>query len=448
MKSSTLIAAILSVSIVAFLGPSYLVTAIVVFVATILLAEAQKDERVGAVSNVFFATFLKLFSHQKSTRPQKILWKPYTIILGRDIETGKVVAPKLDELGSSGVACQTRFGKTTFLHSELYNLLRYHTPDQLKIALVDPEQFDFALFASVPHLYRPIARTQDQAIELLMELDRETERRGAYFSSLATEYLCNDIHRYHELIDKYGLVLPRLPYIFFIFDEFQRFVRPKSPEEEIMIKLGQIGQKRGIFLQPATQRPTADVWAGNLKANLTSIFIGYMSSSLEYGVVSKVPAEIYEKMQYVKGRFATKIEGRWFILQGNMVDDTELAEFTKSISVFLCGECGWRGVGRGLVTAMIVNERGETKPTILCPRCEHGVKRDEPKWPDRDMDVENLVPVKTALRGSRVQKLAQVQNWALSRNTEARPTANEFMAAFDVTENTALRWINEVWKEW
>ena len=232
------------------------------------------------------------------------------------------------------------------------------------------------------------------------------ERRGSLFESLAGEFLCNDIDRYHQLIDRHSLDLPRLPAIVFLFDELQEFVKKGSPEEAILAVMAKRGQKRGVFFVPATQRPTADIWSGEMRSQLTSIAIGYMSSNFEYANIGRVPKEWYERMEAIKGRFVVKIEGIWRLMQGFLVDDDELAAYLKRIS-----------------------------------------NPNEPAWPDSEPTLDQLNAPRP-LAGSRVQKKATIIQWMNECGWTRKPTANEFMSDFDVTENTALRWINECWPEY
>lgn len=401
-RESVLLAGVIFAGILAYRGNIALASVAGLF--TLIFVEAYQSNNLPSGTKLF--EFLSHIIPTKKTAKNKVRWQNYKIILGRDVDTREIVAPLLDVLGSCGVACQTRFGKTTFLHSVLYNLIKYHRPNQLKLAIVDPEGFDFRLFAKVPHLFRPIAsKNRESAIRLIQDIYDEMDKRGELFDSLAGEFLCNDIQRYHALIEHHGLDLPHLPYILFLFDEIQEFVTTGTPEEEMLKKIAKRGQKRGIFFMPATQRPTANIWSGELKSQLTSVAIGYMSSNFEYGVIAKVPKEIYERMEYVKGRFATLVEGRWFIMQGQLIDDEELARFLKSIS-----------------------------------------NDEEPTWPT-PLLMNEVMPEREKLSGSRSQKIARVKNWIHGRATKERPTAAEFMSQFDVSENTALRWINEVYGE-
>lgn len=400
-RESVLLAGVIFAGILAYRGNIALAT--IAGLITLIFVELYQSNNLPSGTKLF--EFLSHIIPTKKTAKNKVRWQDYKIILGRDVDTREILAPLLDILGSFGVAAITRFGKTSLLHSVLYHLIKYHRPSQVQLAIVDPEGFDFPLFAKIPHLHRPIATDDKTAIHLLNEIYGEMERRTALFKILASDYLCNDIQRYHALIEKHGLDLPHLPYLVFLFDEVQEYVTAGSPEDLLLQKIAKRGQKRGVFLILATQRPTANVWSGELKSQITSFAIGHMNSAFEYGVIAKVPKEVYERMENVRGRFSMLVDGQWRLVQGHLVDDDELVDYLKSIS-----------------------------------------NDEEPTWPT-PLTMNEVMPEREKLSGSRSQKIARVKNWIHGRGTKERPTAAEFMSQFDVSENTALRWLREVYDE-
>lgn len=69
----------------------------------------------------------------------------------------------------------TGSGKSEFLRSLLLSLLVCHSPNHLKIALVDPKRVTFPEFEEMHWLYSPVVRESDRAIELMHELVAEME---------------------------------------------------------------------------------------------------------------------------------------------------------------------------------------------------------------------------------------------------------------------------------
>ncbi|MFM7372290.1 MAG: DNA translocase FtsK, partial [Sphaerospermopsis kisseleviana] len=75
----------------------------------------------------------------------------------------------------------TGSGKSEFLRSLLLSLLYRHSPQHLKIALVDPKRVTFPEFEQIPWLYSPVVKDSDRAIELMEELLIEMESRYQKF---------------------------------------------------------------------------------------------------------------------------------------------------------------------------------------------------------------------------------------------------------------------------
>ena len=55
------------------------------------------------------------------------------------------------------VGGESRSGKSTWLNALLVAMLAAHTPDELRLALIDPKGVEFAPFGGVPHLVQPVA---------------------------------------------------------------------------------------------------------------------------------------------------------------------------------------------------------------------------------------------------------------------------------------------------
>lgn len=155
----------------------------------------------------------------------------------------------------------TGSGKSEFLRSLLLSLLYRHSPDQLKIALVDPKRVTFPEFEHMPWLYSPVVKDSEEAIALMTKLVEEMEYRYRQFESAR----CADVNTYNQKSNK------PLPRIISIFDEYADFMAEKetSRELELSIKrLGAMARAAGIHLIIATQRPEAKVVTPIIRSNL------------------------------------------------------------------------------------------------------------------------------------------------------------------------------------
>ncbi|NEO73354.1 DNA translocase FtsK, partial [Moorena sp. SIO3H5] len=188
--------------------------------------------------------------HQSSSNPPKIG-------LGVNLD-GKLVEADLSDPNTCHflVGGTTGSGKSEFLRSLLLSLLYQHSPQQLKIALVDPKRVTFPEFEDMKWLLSPIVKDCDRAIELMEQLVDEMEERYRKFEQAK----CAHLDAYNQqLINKQILPLPR---IVCIFDEYADFMAEKEIRKELESSIKRLGAKAraaGIHLIIATQRPEAKV---------------------------------------------------------------------------------------------------------------------------------------------------------------------------------------------
>ena len=155
----------------------------------------------------------------------------------------------------------TGSGKSVFLRSLLLSLIYRHSPDNLKIALVDPKRVTFPEFEGMKWLYQPIVKDSDNAIDLMTSLVGEMETRYQQFEASG----CADIDSYN------AQSVNSFPRIICIFDEYADFMAEKDVRSELELsvkRLGAMARAAGIHLIVATQRPEAKVVTPIIRSNL------------------------------------------------------------------------------------------------------------------------------------------------------------------------------------
>jgi len=241
---------------------------------------------------------------------------PVKIAIGVDLD-GKLVEADLSDANTCHflVGGTTGSGKSEFLRSLLLSLLYRHSPQQLKIALVDPKRVTFPEFEQIPWLYSPIVKDSEDAIALMENLVAEMERRYQRFELAG----CSHLDAYNQQNN------PPLPRLVCIFDEYADFMTEKDIRNalELSIKrLGSMARAAGIHLIIATQRPEAKVVTPIIRSNLpgrvalrtaseadSEIILGGKQSEAAY-LLGKgdLLYQVGAKLQRLQSLFAQKIE--------------------------------------------------------------------------------------------------------------------------------------------
>ncbi len=347
-----------------------------------------------------FVEWLKSLRGQENSN-----WSHMSVQIGYQLPTRKPLFVDITKLGSCGVFAQTGGGKTTLLHTLIHGIISNCYPDEIQLAISDMKDgIDFSIYHRLPHLFCPVAETVEDSEKLLRHLKTEMQRRAKLYRAFSENHLCNDLTRYHALIDTMDVPLERLPYILAIFEEAQDVAKPGTVTERMMIDIAKKGRAYGIHLICATQRNTRGVMTGDLQEQFVTRFVGYMDSNQEYASVGRVPKETYEQMEKLPGRFMMKYQGDWSHIQAKMTVDSELERMAMKVSG----------------------------------------NHSSPVW--RDTTPIQGKPAKTAWQGTSEQKKALVSQWAQGFTT--KPTIDQFLSEFDVqSTSTASKWINEVWYE-
>ncbi|MBU3917501.1 DUF87 domain-containing protein [bacterium] len=225
----------------------------------------------------------------------------------------------LAELPHLLIAGTTGSGKSilvkTILASIMYNL----TPNDVRLVLIDPKRVDFSIFNASSFLACKVVTDMADASRLLEILVEEMERR---YDVLEKSNSAN-ISQFNENAspDK------RIPYIVAIIDEFADLIMAeKNDIGDNIIRIAQKARACGIHLILATQRPSAEVISGLIKANVPGKIALSVSSSINSKII--IDRSGAEKL-LGKGDmiFISPEQKDGVRLQGAYISDDEIMKF-------------------------------------------------------------------------------------------------------------------------
>ena len=206
-------------------------------------------------------------------------WSPLTVWLGKDI-AGKAIGTDLTKQPHVLVAGTTGSGKSVTVNAMLASILLQASPNEVRMVLVDPKQVELNHYESIPHLLTPVVTSPRLAANVLANLIREMEERYSVMSVARTRSLV-ELNRHRARQGERPL-----PYILCVIDELADLMMIAPGEvEDAVIRLAQKSRAVGIHLLLATQRPSADIITGLIKANVPARIAFAVSSQTDSRVI-------------------------------------------------------------------------------------------------------------------------------------------------------------------
>jgi S-DNA-T family DNA segregation ATPase FtsK/SpoIIIE len=287
------------------------------------------------------------------------------VALGRDTAGAPVVmdmarAPHLLIAGATGA------GKSICINAIVTSLLMQHSPETLRLIMVDPKRVELTGYNGIPHLLGPVITDVDQVMGALIWLLLQMDDRYRAFREVGARNIDSYNRLALESARKRGrqsgeargttrgaapagrALLAPLPYIVLIIDEMADLMMTAEGNiEREVCRLAQMARATGIHLILATQRPSIDVVTGTIKANFPTRIAFAVSSQIDSRVIlDAVGAErlLGRGDMLLMRPDAAKL----FRCQGCFVADDEIrrvTDFWKATPEMMPATAPWQGLG-------------------------------------------------------------------------------------------------------
>ena len=195
--------------------------------------------------------------------------------LGKTI-TNEVFMVDLAKAPHMLVAGATGMGKSVGLNAIVTSLLYKKHPSELKIVMVDPKKVEFSIYSPIENHF--LARLEEEDEAIITDVQKVVKTLNSLCAMMDSRYdllkkaKVRNIKEYNEKFKKRELNPENghefMPYIVVIIDEFGDLIMTAGKEIELPIcRIAQLARAVGIHMIIATQRPTANIITGTIKAN-------------------------------------------------------------------------------------------------------------------------------------------------------------------------------------
>ncbi len=235
---------------------------------------------------------------------------PNCAVLGVD-EGGVPLLLRLDSPDVAHVllAGTTGSGKTALLRTLLISLAMHNHPGRLQIVLIDPKGRGLADLAGLPHIWqgRGVIQGVSETAAILEALLEEMTRRDTSRQTLPRIVVALD-----ELADL--------------------LVTGGKPVAEALTRLTQRGREAGIHTIAATQRPSAALVGGLMKANFPVRLVGSVVSPEDAKVAAGIAGTEAERL-LGRGDFLLVAKGQVIRFQAAYVAGVDLQAIVNRVRI-------------------------------------------------------------------------------------------------------------------
>ncbi len=217
------------------------------------------------------------------------------LALGADLQ-GRPYVADLAKMPHLLIAGATGSGKSVCINTIITSLCYQHSPEELRMLMIDPKMVELSMYGDLPHLRHPVVTDPQDAAMVLKWAVYEMERRY----ELLSENNARSVLEFNQRLaegkplrrtlpkgpegdpDRWVYTDGPVPQIILIVDELADLMM--TVQSEVERPLAQLAQKAraiGMHLIVATQRPSVNVITGLIKANFPCRIAFRVSSKVD-----------------------------------------------------------------------------------------------------------------------------------------------------------------------
>ncbi|MFN8440508.1 MAG: DNA translocase FtsK [Caldilineaceae bacterium] len=224
---------------------------------------------------------------------------PVTAVLGVEQDgTPLLLRMPAPDVAHVLIAGTTGSGKTALARTLLTSLAMYNRQNDVQLILIDPKGRGFSPLADLPHVLGQVASSAEEAMSCLRWLVAEMERRDK--AQVSKPILIVAVDELADLLQTGG-----------------------SQVEAMLTRLAQRGREAGIHLVACTQKPTAALIGGAMKANFPVRLVGAVAGKDEARYATGISDSGAEKLEG-KGDFLLVIRSEVVRFQSAWIGPTDL----------------------------------------------------------------------------------------------------------------------------
>ena len=236
------------------------------------------------------------------------------------------------------VAGATGQGKSVGLNAIITSLLYKKHPSELKIVMVDPKKVEFSIYVPIENHF--LAKLEEEEEPIITDVQKVVKTLNSLCKLMDTRYDLlkqagvRNIKEYNEAFKARKLNPMQghdyMPYYVVVIDEFGDLIMTAGKEIELPIcRIAQLARAVGIHMIIATQRPTAQIVTGTIKANFPARIAFRVSAMMDSRVILDRPGanQLIGRgdMLYLNGGDPIRV-------QCAFVDTPEISRICKYIS--------------------------------------------------------------------------------------------------------------------